>query len=151
MAKSHDIKLKVKIDKGLMPVYADEQKVRQVIMNFIDNAIYYSHPKDTIIVNIERVRGDAAFTVVDTGIGVPEEEQHRLFTKFYRAPNARKARPDGTGVGLYLARRVITQHGGTIIFSSKEGKGSTFGFRLPLSKAPIPTEQKHPPVKMIVK
>jgi len=143
IASSHDIKLRAKLATGAFPVSADEQKIRQVIMNFIDNAIYYSHPKDTIVINLEKVAGDVAVTVVDSGIGVPESEQSHLFNKFFRAKNARKQRPDGTGVGLYLARRVVTAHDGRIIFSSKEGKGSTFGFRLPLVKEkPAPSESR---------
>jgi signal transduction histidine kinase len=63
---------------------------------------------------------------------VPKSEQHQLFTKFYRASNARKQRPDGTGIGLFMAKKVIVAHGGSIIFGTKEGQGSTFGFRLPL-------------------
>lgn len=138
IANSHAIKLRLNMSKQPMPVLADEDKVRQVMMNFIDNAIYYSNAKSTIVINLERVRGDVAFTVVDTGIGVPVEEQAKLFTKFFRAENARKQRPDGTGVGLFLARRVITAHRGTILFSSKEGKGSTFGFCLPIDTTPQP-------------
>jgi signal transduction histidine kinase len=72
--------------------------------------------------------------VVDNGIGVPKAEQEHLFTKFFRAANARKQRPDGTGVGIFLAKKVVNEHGGTIIFESVEGKGSTFGFILPVSK-----------------
>lgn len=132
IAETHDIKLRAKLAAGTFPVLADEQKLRQVIMNFIDNAVYYSHPKSTVIVNIERIKGMAAVTIVDTGIGVPAKEQPRLFNKFFRAGNARKRRPDGTGVGLYLARKVVTAHKGAIIFSSTENKGSTFGFRIPL-------------------
>jgi signal transduction histidine kinase len=134
MAAGHRIKLRLTITKAELPLVADESKLRQVIMNFVDNAIYYSHPDSTIVINLERAKDDMALTVVDTGIGVPVEEQAKLFTKFFRAKNARKVRPDGTGVGLYLARRVVSGHGGSIIFSSLEGKGSTFGFRLPLSK-----------------
>ncbi len=132
IAGSHDMKLRLEAAQESVTVTADEAKLRQVIMNFIDNAIFYSYPKSTIVINIEKTGDNVAFTVVDTGIGVPKNEQHRLFHKFFRAKNARKQRPDGTGVGLYLARRVISAHGGSIIFSSKEGKGSTFGFRLPL-------------------
>ena len=106
-------------------------------MNLIDNAIYYSPPKSTVVVNLERVKNQAALTVVDPGIGVPEAEQSRLFNKFFRAHNARKQRPDGTGVGLYLARRVVTAHGGGIIFSSKENHGSTFGFRIPIDETAV--------------
>ncbi|MCA9338116.1 GAF domain-containing protein [Candidatus Saccharibacteria bacterium] len=135
IASSHDIKLSLKMDKMKLPVLADESKVRQVIMNLVDNAVYYSKPNSVIKILVER-SGSAgvAFTVTDTGIGVPVSEQKHLFHKFYRAQNARQQRPDGTGVGLYLARRVVTAHGGAIIFKSTEGKGSTFGFKMPLDK-----------------
>jgi signal transduction histidine kinase len=103
-------------------------------MNFSDNAIYYSKDKGTITISLKKVPGFVEFKVVDKGIGVPKEEQEQLFNKFFRATNARRARPDGTGVGLFLAKKVIDDHGGRVIFESKEGKGSTFGFMLPLPK-----------------
>mgnify|MGYP002078386683 CR=1 FL=1 len=112
----------------------DEGKIRQVIMNFADNALYYSRPGTKITVLLAIEGDEVVLQVKDTGIGVPKKEQARLFTKFYRASNARKQRPDGTGVGLYLAKRVIMEHGGSVIFSSVEGEGSTFGFRLPLGR-----------------
>lgn len=132
IAANHAITLRLNIKGQGFGVVGDEAKIRQVIMNFVDNAIYYSPANSTIVINLERVNEEAAMTVVDTGIGVPKDEQSRLFNKFFRAQNARKQRPDGTGVGLFLARRVISAHAGTLIFSSEEGKGSTFGFRLPL-------------------
>lgn len=135
IAGTHDMKLKLTITDKPLPIEADKSKLQQVVMNFVDNAIYYSPAGSTIAINLDRVGSDMALTVVDTGIGVPEDEQSKLFGKFFRAKNARKQRPDGTGVGLYLARRVISAHGGGIIFSSREGKGSTFGFRLPLSES----------------
>ena len=113
----------------------DEGKIRQVVMNFIDNALYYSRPDTTIRVELKQVEERAVLTVHDSGIGVPKSEQSHLFTKFFRATNARRQRPDGTGVGLFLAKKVITSHGGKVIFESKEGQGSTFGFSLPLSGA----------------
>jgi signal transduction histidine kinase len=82
---------------------------------------------------LQKSGNSVVFKVIDTGIGVPKAEQARLFQKFFRAENARRARPDGTGVGLFLAKKVIDDHGGSIIFESKEGKGSTFGFRLPIA------------------
>ena len=66
--------------------------------------------------------------VEDDGIGVPKAEQSHLFTKFYRAGNARHARPDGTGLGLFMAKKVILGQGGSVLFDSEEGKGSMFGF-----------------------
>lgn len=115
-------------------LYLDEGKLRQVVMNFIDNAFYYSREHSTVTVVLEAVAGEVILRVKDAGMGVPEAEQKRLFTKFFRATNARKQRPDGTGVGLFLAKKVVTAHGGSVIFESVEGKGSTFGFRLPVKK-----------------
>ncbi len=111
----------------------DDNKMRQVIMNFIDNAIFYSKPDSKVLIALVATNKDVRLTVHDTGIGVPERERHHLFTKFYRAENARRARPDGTGIGLFMAKKVITAHGGSIIFESRENRGSTFGFSLPLS------------------
>jgi len=101
-------------------------------MNFADNAIYYSHDNSSIIISLGIEGSEIVFTVKDTGIGVPKSEKDKLFAKFYRAANAKIQRPDGTGVGIYLAKKVIDAHGGQIIFESVEGKGSTFGFRLPI-------------------
>lgn len=130
-AERKGIKLSYTPCPDLPPISIDESKTRQVVMNYIDNAIYYTHAGE-VRVKIEQANKRAVFTVVDTGIGVPAAEQSKLFAKFYRAENARAARPDGTGLGLYLAKRVIEEQGGTIIFQSEEGKGSTFGFSLPL-------------------
>lgn len=132
-AQSHDLTLTLRVS-GKLPhkMRVDESKLRQVVMNFIDNAIYYSREHSTIDVKLTTKAGQLVFEVHDTGIGVPKEDQARLFTKFYRASNARMQRPDGTGVGLYLAKKVVMEHGGEIIFSSHEGKGSVFGFSLPL-------------------
>ena len=69
---------------------------------------------------------------------MPREEQRNMFTKFYRATNAKKARPDGTGLGLFMAKKVIVDQGGALIFHSTEGKGSTFGFTFPLSRVRPP-------------
>lgn len=112
----------------------DRAKIQQVVMNFLDNAVYYSRPGSAIQVSLEYTEKEAVLIVKDAGIGVPIGEQEKLFTKFFRATNARKQRPDGTGVGLYLAKRIIAEHGGGIVFTSREGQGSTFGFRLPLKK-----------------
>lgn len=108
----------------------DESKLRQVMMNLIDNAIYYSPAGSTIRILLTSSASGVEFKVIDQGIGVPKAEQHKLFTKFARATNAKKQRPDGTGIGLFMAKKVVVALGGAIIFESKEGVGSTFGFRL---------------------
>ncbi len=132
-AAGRTLKFKTEIAGDIPLLMLDENKIRQVVMNFSDNAIYYSPPGEVITITLRREKGDIVFTVKDNGIGVPKKEQAELFTKFFRGSNARKQRPDGTGVGLYLAKRVIKGHSGDIIFSSTEGRGSTFGFRLPIS------------------
>ncbi len=133
-AKARSLRLQYRKPANIPSLYIDGGKIHQVIMNFIDNAIYYSMEDTAITVKVGLEGGYVVFTVKDTGIGVPEEEQAQLFTKFFRATNARRQRPDGTGIGLYLARKVIDAHSGTMVFESKEGKGSTFGFRLPIKK-----------------
>ncbi len=114
----------------------DDNKTRQVVMNFIDNAIYYTQT-GSVTVTLDQTGQYVRLRVTDTGIGVPEEAKKKLFSKFFRADNAMTVRPDGTGLGLYLARRVVEDQGGTILFSSSLGKGSTFGFELPLRPASV--------------
>lgn len=133
-AATRGVKFIYKKPKKFPLIDIDENKIQQVIMNFADNAIYYSKDGSNITVTLKQLTNFVEFRVIDTGIGVPENEQAHLFNKFFRATNARRARPDGTGVGLFLAKKVVGDHGGEIIFESKEGKGSTFGFRLPLVK-----------------
>lgn len=133
-ASARNLTLEYRPSSRLPILYLDEDKLRQVVMNFLDNAIYYSREHSTIKVYLKSEDGDVMLEVRDTGIGVPKAEQAHLFTKFFRATNARKQRPDGTGVGLYLAKRVVTDHGGSIVFSSTEGEGSVFGFRLPIKR-----------------
>ncbi len=115
----------------------DENKIRQVIMNFADNAIYYTPRGGTIDLILEDKGSSIEFRVVDNGIGVPKTERHHMFTKFYRARNAQRARPDGTGLGLFMAKKVIIAQGGSVIFDSTEGKGSTFGFTFPKAKLAV--------------
>jgi len=134
MAASRDITLQYQ-QPGVFPkVMLDDNKIRQVMMNMVDNAIYYTPAGGVVQIQLYIDSDSVVFKVKDSGIGVPKREQHKLFTKFFRANNAKKARPDGTGLGLFMAQKIIVEQGGSIIFESTEGKGSTFGFRFPLSK-----------------
>lgn len=129
-AASRNLKLEFKKPARPITCELDEDKTRQVIMNFIDNGIFYTK-QGSVTVTLEQDPNKVTFKVIDTGIGVPEAVKDKMFTKFFRADNAKVARPDGTGLGLYLAKRVIEDQGGQIICESQEGKGSTFGFELP--------------------
>ena len=140
IADSHDITLTYKHAERIPALYLDEGKIRQVIMNFIDNAVYYSNPGTTVAIRLDVEEGDVVLRVVDHGMGVPDDVKTHLFTRFFRAENARKQRPDGTGIGLYLAKKIVDGHKGKVVFESTLGKGSTFGFRLPiktLARPPI--------------
>ncbi|MGB4767646.1 MAG: ATP-binding protein [Candidatus Saccharimonas sp.] len=145
IAAAHGLKIVYKRPARFPTLYVDEGKIRQVIMNFMDNAVYYSPDTASITVSLAIEDGDAVLRVTDKGMGVPKDEQKKLFGKFFRAGNARTQRPDGTGIGLYLAKKVIDGHGGKPVFESTLGKGSTFGFRLPvkkLSKPPVVKDEE---------
>jgi len=128
-AKSRGVTLVYDKPASFPELMLDDTKIRQVAMNFMDNAIYYTPSGGTITVALKETSTAVEYTVTDNGIGVPKGVQHKLFSKFYRADNAQKARPDGTGLGLFMAKKVIVAQHGAIIFESQEGKGSTFGFR----------------------
>lgn len=138
VASAHKVEVKYRPPARFPLLYLDENKIRQVIMNLIDNAIYYSPDANSVRVRLSIEDGDAVLRVIDKGMGVPKEAQKRLFTKFFRADNARNQRPDGTGIGLYLAKKVVGGHGGRLVFESELNKGSTFGFRLPINKLKNP-------------
>ncbi|MGZ6005038.1 MAG: GAF domain-containing sensor histidine kinase [Candidatus Saccharimonadales bacterium] len=141
-AKARNLELTYDKPKTFPTLMLDETKIRQVIMNFADNAIYYTPSGGHIKVGLAETPDSIEFTVVDDGIGVPKAVQHHLFTKFYRADNAKEARPDGTGLGLFMAQKVIVAQGGAIVFRSEEGKGSTFGFSFSKARLKVPPHRK---------
>lgn len=133
VAKSKNITLTFDKPDTVPDIELDETKTRQVIMNFVDNAIYYTPAGGKIKIEVKTDRSSVYFVVKDNGMGVPKSEQEHLFTKFYRAKNAQKVRPDGTGLGLFMAKKVISEQGGDLLFESTEGKGSTFGFKFDIT------------------
>lgn len=140
-AKGRNLTLHFNKPEHFPTLMLDETKIRQVLMNFIDNAVYYTPSGGHITINLVDRPKVIEFTVVDDGIGVPRHEQHHLFTKFFRAHNAKRARPDGTGLGLFMAKKVIIAQGGAVIFKSQEGRGSTFGFTFAKDRL-VPPPQK---------
>lgn len=128
-AESKGLSITYKAPETFPILTLDENKMHQVVMNLVDNAIYYTHEGGTIALTLTETPSAVEFRVTDTGIGVPRDDQRHLFSKMYRAENARRARPDGTGLGLFMVKKVVVAQGGAILFDSVEGKGSTFGFR----------------------
>jgi PAS domain S-box-containing protein len=112
----------------------DAEKISLVIQNLVENAINYNRPGGEVKVSVNylREKKEIIFSVSDTGIGIPKEQQQRVFSRFFRATNAVRVDTEGTGLGLYIAKNIIKAHNGKIWFKSQEGKGSTFYFTLPV-------------------
>jgi signal transduction histidine kinase len=110
----------------------DISKIRHVITNLIDNAIKYSKQDGSIKVSCARDKSEVVFFVKDNGIGIPQEQQKRLFEKFFRADNAVLSETDGTGLGLYIVKAIVEAHDGKVWFESVENKGTAFYFKLPI-------------------
>jgi signal transduction histidine kinase/DNA-binding response OmpR family regulator len=121
------------IEPGLDLIVADELRLRQMVVHLLANAFKFTQPGDEIGLLVSRWEGWVAFTVWDTGIGIPEHQQHLIFQKFQQLENPMTRQFEGTGLGLVLTRALARLHGGDVSFLSKEGKGSHFTLLLPPS------------------
>lgn len=119
------------IEKPLGHVVADKGFMHAILQNLLANAIKYSFPKRQITVTMRRQADNILIAVQDTGVGIPEEAQSRIFTKLFRADNAQIMASDGSGLGLYVVKAMVEQSGGKIWFESVENQGSTFYVTMP--------------------
>ncbi|NOQ67983.1 hypothetical protein GQ568_00915 [Patescibacteria group bacterium] len=132
-ALAHNAKLAVNIDEDLGPVKTDPIRIKMVMQNFIDNAIKYIGSNNGIIeISLKNEGDEVVFAVKDNGSGIPQKDQKKVFDKFFRSGNIARKQTIGTGLGLYIAKAAIESSNGNIGFKSKEKKGSTFWFRLPI-------------------
>lgn len=114
-------------------ILADEEWTLFILDNLLDNAIKYSPSRSTIKIEIQSLDGEVALvSVIDSGKGIPERDLPHIFDKFYRVREGRNRGPDGFGLGLYLAKKLVEAQGGRIWAESKRGQGSKFSFTLPL-------------------
>ena len=117
---------------------------KEAITNLLLNAIKYTPPHGTVSVRTEILDNTMRIEIADTGIGVPLEEQGRIFEEFFRASNAKQTEPEGDGLGLSLVKRVVEMHAGMIDFQSRLGSGTTFRIVLPLAPAPTAADRQPP-------
>lgn len=132
--------LEMAVDAGLPAVEADRDALQQAILNLLANAMKYSGASRRIGLGLRRENGRALIGVVDHGIGIPPEEQARIFEQFYRVSTAENRHIPGAGLGLTLVAHIAQAHGGDVIVESRTGHGSAFTIRLPL---PIESERSH--------
>ena len=132
-AKKKKISLVFKKPKTKIPkITVDVEKIHLAAQNLIDNAVRYTFPGGKVTVSLKSDKKEIEFQVQDSGVGIPEDQKERVFSKFFRAANVMRMETDGSGLGLFIAKNIIEAHGGKIWFESKENKGATFYFTLPL-------------------
>jgi two-component system phosphate regulon sensor histidine kinase PhoR len=131
-AERADIALRVEYPDDLPRVQVDSQRLEQVLINLIHNAVKFTRPGGDVLLCAESLPGEVRFAIKDTGMGIPEDEVSRIFERFYRVDKSRTGR--GTGLGLSIARHIVEAHGGKIWAESTEGQGSTFFFSIPITQ-----------------
>jgi len=144
-ARVRDQKLELEVDIAVDEalVQAHEEHVRQIWINLVSNAIKYTPPGGKVRVSLRREGDKIVGVVQDTGIGIAEDEQERIFEAFYRTESAKAMARYGTGLGLSIVKRIIERYGGEIHLCSTVGQGSTFTFSLPLT-SPHPSQTDGP-------
>lgn len=141
LAKEKSVRLSFyRPEETLPPLMVDRQRLSLVFQNLVENAIQYNLEKGEVRVRLELLkdRPYVQVAIEDTGIGIPEKDFPRIFSKFFRGENILRLAPEGSGLGLYIARNVIKRHGGEIWFKSVEKRGTTFYFALPTDESLIP-------------
>lgn len=124
-----------RIDTTKINIYADKARINQVLVNLISNAIKYSPNADKVIVTQNQDTDKVTVSVQDFGMGIPKAEQDKIYERFFRAKGKKEGNIPGLGLGLYISTEIVKQHGGKLWVDSKEGKGSTFYFTLPIKRA----------------
>jgi signal transduction histidine kinase len=131
LAQNKKLALKTEVAKSLPIGLGDEQRLTQVLLNLVGNAIKFTDAGE-VRVTAKVVNGHFAVSVVDTGPGIPEQEQTRIFDQFHQVDGSLTKAKGGTGLGLAIAREIVEMHGGRIWVESTLGKGSNFQMKLPI-------------------
>jgi two-component system phosphate regulon sensor histidine kinase PhoR len=131
-AAERDLRISVNLSNRLPDIAADRRRLAEVLQNLLDNAIQYTPPGGQIMLSASANGSEVTFTVSDTGIGIPQTDQPRIFERFYRVDVARSREVGGTGLGLAIAKHLVEVHGGRIWVESEVGQGSQFHFTVPI-------------------
>ncbi|MFH1643041.1 MAG: ATP-binding protein [Patescibacteria group bacterium] len=135
LLREKQIEIVLNKPKNKLPlVKIDKNRIEVAFHNLIDNAIKYSNLKTKITIDLRAQKKDILISVKDQGMGIPESEQSRIFSKFFRGTNIFQTETTGSGLGLFITRNIIHAHGGQISFTSKVGEGTTFNIMLPFTK-----------------
>jgi len=129
-----NIKLTLKGTRNIPEVLADKEKMTLALQNLLDNAVKYTPEKGKVILSTTQKGDFLEISVKDNGVGIPEKDKPKMFSKFFRASNVLKLDTDGTGLGLFIIKTIIESHGGTIRLESAEGKGTEVTFTIPIVK-----------------
>ena len=134
-AAEKKLSVSVNLQESVPDIAADRRRLAEVLQNLLDNAIQYTPSGGQIVVSTSADEEEVTFTVSDTGIGIPQADQPRIFERFYRVDVARSREVGGTGLGLSIAKHLVEAHGGRIWVDSEVGHGSQFHFTVPLFEA----------------
>jgi signal transduction histidine kinase len=136
--EAEQLTLATDVDRGLPPLQGDRNRLKQLLLNLLTNAIKYNQRGGRVEIRLRRQADEAILEVSDTGRGIPREALPHVFERFFRVPD-QEGRVGGTGLGLAIAKRIAESHRGQIGVSSEIGRGSTFTVRLPLAAPPTET------------
>jgi len=131
-AADKDLRVSVNLQQPLPDIAADRRRLAEVLQNLLDNAMQYTPAGGQIMVSASTNGSEVTFTVSDTGIGIPQADQSRIFERFYRVDVARSREVGGTGLGLSISKHLVEAHGGRIWVESEVGRGSQFFFTVPI-------------------
>lgn len=121
-------------EKPLSKITCDKEKIALVLQNLLDNAIKYTKNEGHVLVHVAQEGNMITTSIQDNGVGIPQDQQKKLFSKFFRARNVMQMHTDGSGLGLFIVRNIVNTHGGAVGVESEEGKGTKVWFSLPLNR-----------------
>jgi signal transduction histidine kinase len=140
VAAIRNLEFSASLDAPDLFVLGDETLLRRLADILLDNAFKYTSSPGSVRLSLESKDANVVITVQDSGVGIAEEDQSKIFERFYRVDKARSRAQGGAGLGLAIAQWIVTQHRGSVWVESHSGHGATFRVELPMTEAPV----KHP-------